>query len=53
MLMPGDMDAFISTRDLAGVEVYRPGQAPAQFSGFDECVTLVVWTQVQPRVRQH
>jgi hypothetical protein len=53
MVMPGDIDAFISTRDLAGVEVYRPGQAPAQFSGFDECVTLVVWTQVQPQVRQH
>jgi hypothetical protein len=53
MLMPGDIDAFISTRDVAGVEVYRPGQVPAQFSGFDECVTLVVWTQVQPQVRQH
>ncbi|MEY2457678.1 MAG: hypothetical protein QOK06_2803 [Acidimicrobiaceae bacterium] len=51
MLMPGDLDAFISTRDLAGVEVYRPGQAPAQFAGLDECVTLVVWTQVQPQVK--
>jgi hypothetical protein len=53
MVMPGDLDAFISTRDLAGVEVYRPGEAPAQFSGFDECVTLVVWTQVQLKVKAH
>jgi hypothetical protein len=53
MVMPGDLDAFISTRDLAGVEVYRPGEAPAQFTGMDRCVTLVVWTQVQPKVRQH
>ena len=52
MVMPGDLDAFISTRDLAGIEVYRPGEAPAQFTAIDQCVTLVVWTQVQPKVRQ-
>jgi hypothetical protein len=53
MVMPGDLDAFVSTRDLAGIEVYRPGEAPAQFTGIDQCVTLVVWTQVQPKIRQH
>lgn len=53
VVMPGDLDAFISTRDLAGVEIYRPRETPAQFAGFDDCVTLVVWTQLQPQVRQH
>ncbi len=31
----------------------KGAEVPAQFSGLDECVTLVVWTQVQPQVRQH
>jgi carboxypeptidase family protein len=47
--MPGDMDAFVSMRDVAGIEVYRPGDAPVQFRGFDECGVILVWTQFQPR----
>jgi len=50
-VMPGDIDAFVSTRDVAGIEIYKPGTTPAQFAGFEECVTLVVWTQMQPRVK--
>jgi hypothetical protein len=51
--MPGDLDAFVSTRDLAGLEVYRPGTAPAQYNSSDGCVTLLVWTQVQPRINHN
>jgi hypothetical protein len=49
-VMPGDLDAFVSARDVAAIEVYRPGTTPAQFAGIDDCVTLVVWTQMQLRV---
>jgi hypothetical protein len=52
-VMPGDLDAYISTRDLAGLEVYRPGTAPAEFNSSDGCVTLVAWTQVQPRINHN
>ena len=45
----GDLDGFISMRDVAGIEVYRPGSAPTQFRGFDQCAVIVVWTQFQPR----
>lgn len=45
---PGDIDAFVSPRDVAALEVYRGGTAPVQFRGLnDQCVTLVVWTQMQ------
>jgi carboxypeptidase family protein/TonB-dependent receptor-like protein len=46
---PGDLDAFVSMRDVAGLEVYRPGSAPVQFRGFDQCAVIVVWTQMQDR----
>lgn len=50
-VMPGDIDAFVSPWDVAGIEVYGSRAAPAQFSGADDCITLVVWTQAQPRVK--
>jgi hypothetical protein len=46
---PGDLDGFVSMRDVAGMEVYRAGSAPIQFRGFDQCVVIVVWTQLQQR----
>jgi hypothetical protein len=49
-VMPGDLDAFVSAHDVAAIEVYRPGTTPAQFAGIGDCVTLVVWTQMQLRV---
>jgi hypothetical protein len=52
-VMPGDIDMAVSPNELAGVEVYRPNEAPAQFAGFGQCLTIVVWTDVQPQVRQH
>lgn len=42
---PGDIDQFVSPREVAGLEVYKPGEAPVQFRAIDDCVTLVVWTQ--------
>jgi len=42
---PGDIDEFVSPREVAGLEVYKPGEAPVQFRAIDDCVTLVVWTQ--------
>jgi len=46
---PGDLDGFVSMRDVAGIEVYRAGSAPAQFRGFDQCVVIVVWTSIRQR----
>jgi hypothetical protein len=42
---PGDIDHFVSPREIAGLEVYRPSEAPAQFRGINDCITIVVWTQ--------
>jgi hypothetical protein len=46
---PGDLDSFVSMRDVAGIEVYRLGSAPVQFRGIDQCAVIVVWTQMQAR----
>jgi hypothetical protein len=45
---PGDVDQFISPREIAGLEVYKPREAPVQFRAIDDCVTIVVWTQQPP-----
>ena len=42
---PGDIDQFVSPREVAGLEVYKPGDAPVRFRALDDCITLVVWTQ--------
>jgi hypothetical protein len=47
--LPGDLDAFVSMRDVAGIEVYRSGYAPIQFRGIYPCAVIVVWTQFQVR----
>jgi len=52
-VMPGDIDTAVGPNELAGVEVYRPGDVPPQFAGFGQCLTIVVWTDVQPQVREH
>ena len=54
LIDPGDADAFISPREIAGLEVYKPGTAPVQFRSMDDrCVTVIVWTQYQSLVTQH
>jgi hypothetical protein len=56
MRMPEDFDIDLLARpdEVAGIEIYRPGQAPVQFSApFGGCGSIVVWTKarVRPRAR--
>jgi hypothetical protein len=52
-LMPGDLDMFVDPDDVIGLEVYQPGDVPAQFRKFDRgCVTLVVWTQMRSKAKK-
>ncbi len=45
-LSSGDLDGFIRPNDIAGIEVYRAGQVPAQFQpGLGGCGSLVFWTK--------
>ena len=46
----GDIDLFARPEEVAGVEVYRAGQVPAQFHEFSGCGVIVVWTK--PRIRR-
>jgi hypothetical protein len=48
----GDIDQFVSPREVAGMEVYKPGYAPVQFRGVEDCLTVVVWTQQPPSASQ-
>jgi hypothetical protein len=42
----GDIDTFVSPRDVIGLEVYKPHEAPMQYRGVDDnCIVLVVWTR--------
>jgi hypothetical protein len=42
----GDIDTFVSPRDVIGLEVYKAHEAPIQFRGVDDnCIVLVVWTR--------
>ena len=51
-LQPGDLDMFVNPDDVIGLEVYQPGDEPAQFRTFDRgCVTLVVWTQMRGKAK--
>jgi hypothetical protein len=49
---PGDIDQFVSPREIAGLEVYKPRETPAQFRTLDDCLTIVVWTQPPTPVAQ-
>jgi hypothetical protein len=43
---PGDLDTFVSPRDVIGLEVYRPNEAPVQYRGVDDnCTVMLVWTR--------
>jgi hypothetical protein len=52
-LMPGDLDMFVNPDDVIGLEVYQPGDVPAQFRKLDRnCVTVVVWTQMRGKAKK-
>ena len=43
---PGDLDMFVSPKDIIGMEVYRPNEAPLQYRGVDDnCIVILVWTR--------
>jgi hypothetical protein len=43
---PGDLDMFVNPDDVIGMEVYRAGEAPNQFSVLGPgCAAIVLWTQ--------
>ncbi|HMG71357.1 MAG TPA: carboxypeptidase-like regulatory domain-containing protein [Gemmatimonadaceae bacterium] len=43
---PGDLDLFVSPKDVIGMEVYRPNEAPLQYRGVDDnCIVILVWTR--------
>lgn len=47
-LEPGDIDSYIQSTDVAGVEVYSSTSAPAQFTTPGQsCATVVVWTKTR------
>jgi hypothetical protein len=41
----GELDFMVRPEELDGMEVYRGGSAPAQFSDFGGCGSIVVWTR--------
>jgi Carboxypeptidase regulatory-like domain/TonB-dependent Receptor Plug Domain len=43
---PGDLDSFVRTDEVGGIEIYNPSTVPAQFQqgGQSSCVTVVIWT---------
>lgn len=45
----GDLDMLVRPEELEGMEVYPRNTAPAQFSDFSGCGSIVVWTRVPPR----
>ena len=43
--MSGDLDMLVSIEEVGGVEVYRGSYVPPQFSGFNNCGAIVIWTR--------
>lgn|GEM_PF-364944 len=45
-LTAAELNSFVRTKDILGVEVYASGQAPAQFmGGMTGCGSIVFWTK--------
>jgi hypothetical protein len=43
---PGDINNFVTGREIVAVELYQPGQAPPQYSmAGSNCVTILLWTR--------
>jgi len=40
-----DVNSMVRPNELIGVEVYRPGSAPAQFSDMSGCGSVLLWTR--------
>lgn len=49
-VMPGDINTFVSAREVVAAEVYQGTNVPAQYSsGMGNCVTIVLWTRMRIR----
>ena len=49
-VMPGDINTFVSAREVVAAEVYQSPNVPAQYSsGMGNCVTIVLWTRMRIR----
>jgi len=45
-MVPGDANAFVNGDEIAGVEVYQAGMAPAEYSrALNSCLTILLWTR--------
>lgn len=49
--MPGDINMFVSGREVVGLEVYQGANAPAEYvgAGLGNCATIVIWTRMRIR----
>jgi hypothetical protein len=43
--LAGQLDVLVRPEEVAGMEVYRPGNVPAEFFTFDNCGAIVIWTK--------
>ena len=56
--IPGDMipqmDVLVRPDEIRGMEVYEPGQSPAQFTSpySTGCGSIVIWTQPVTKISQ-
>jgi hypothetical protein len=44
-----EIDSWVRPEELDGMEVYRGGHAPAEFSSLDGCGSIVLWTRRVPK----
>lgn len=40
-----DINAFVHPHEVAGIEIYTEGSAPAQYQRMDGCGSIVIWTK--------
>jgi hypothetical protein len=46
---PGDINRFVSGREVVAVEVYQGTGVPPQYAGMGNCTTIVLWTRLRIR----
>ncbi|MEO8580014.1 MAG: carboxypeptidase regulatory-like domain-containing protein [Gemmatimonadales bacterium] len=51
LIDPGDIDGFVSPNEVSGLEVYKPGTAPARYRGIEECLVILVWTEMPVKTK--
>jgi hypothetical protein len=46
----GELDLLARLDEVIAIEVYRGGQAPAEFATLSMCGSIVIWTRIGPRL---